>query len=181
MAMKRKGSPLARKKAPPLRLDQPADQKQVRIYTLEVFLIDGQISKWIAKKKPVVSRTIKIRGDQTLEVLHLAIFDAFDRWDEHLYEFQFGNGPMDPAGFRYVLPRNFEIERVGKRSAGRLDQTTIGSVGLEVGRSFGYWFDFGDDWWHQIDVEAIDDKSPKGKLPKVIKRVGKSPPQYIEE
>ena len=48
-------------------------------------------------------------------------------------------------------------------------------------RSFGYWFDFGDDWWHQINVEAIEDQVPKGKFPKVTKRVGKSPPQYPDE
>ena len=49
--------------------------------------------------------------------------------------------------------------------AGRVDQTTIDSLGLEVGRSFGYWFDFGDDWWHQINVEAIEDKVPEGQVP----------------
>ena len=43
-----------------------------------------------------------------------------------------------------------------------------------------YWFDFGDDWWHQINVLAIDDKVPKGKYPKVVKRIGKSPPQYVD-
>jgi hypothetical protein len=65
--------------------------------------------------------------------------------------------------------------------SGRVDQTTLDALGLKVGRSFGYWFDFGDDWWRQINVEAIDDKAPKGKFPKVTKRVGKSPPQYADE
>ena len=60
-------------------------------------------------------------------------------------------------------------------------QATIESLGLEVGRSFGYWFDFGDDWWHQINVEAIEDDVPEGKFPKVTKREGKSPPQYADE
>ena len=41
----------------------------------------------------------------------------------------------------------------------------IDSLGLEVGRSFGYWFDFGDDWWHQINVEAIEDKVPARQVP----------------
>ena len=68
-----------------------------------------------------------------------------------------------------------------RRPAGRVDQTTIDSLGLEAGRGFGYWFDFGDDWWHQINVEAIEDKIPKGQLPKVTKKVGKSPPQYPDE
>jgi hypothetical protein len=65
--------------------------------------------------------------------------------------------------------------------AGQVDETTIESLGLKVGDAFGYWFDFGDDWWHQINVEGIDDKVPKGKYPKLTKQVGKSPPQYPEE
>ena len=133
------------------------------------------------KKNPVISRTIQIRGDQTLEDLHHAIFDAFGRWEEHMYEFQFGKGPMDPKGPRYVLREPFTGQSDGgKPPAGFVDDTTIGSLGLEVGRSFGYWFDFGDDWWHQINVEAIEDTVPEGKYPKVTKRVGKSPPQYSE-
>ena len=45
----------------------------------------------------------------------------------------------------------------------------------------GYWFDFGDDWWHQINMEGIEEKVPKGKYPKVTKKVGKSPPQYADD
>ena len=30
-------------------------------------------------------------------------------------------------------------------------------------------------------LEVIDDKVRKGKYPKVVKRVGKSPPQYADE
>ena len=55
------------------------------------------------------------------------------------------------------------------------------SLGLNVGRSFGYWFDFGDDWWHQINVEKIDDRVPKGRFPTIMKRQGKSPLQYPPE
>ena len=63
----------------------------------------------------------------------------------------------------------------------RLRARTIGALNLEVGRSFGYWFDFGDDWWHQINVEAIDPTIPRGKFPKVINKEGDSPPQYADE
>jgi len=150
-----------------------------KLYTLEVFLVSGPINAKFAKKNPVISRTIQIRGDQTLDDLHQAIFEAYDRFDEHLYEFQFGKGPMDPKGPRYVAPDGFEIEvGEGEKPSGRTDHTTIESLGLRKGRAFGYWFDFGDDWWHQIDVEAIEDAVPQGKYPKVINRVGESPPQY---
>jgi hypothetical protein len=150
-----------------------------RLYTLDVFLIGGQITKAFANQNPVISRTIEIRGDQTLEDLHNAIFDAFDREEEHMYEFQFGKGPHDPKGKRYVLRMATDAPfGGGPKTAGVVTRATIGSLGLKVDQPFGYWFDFGDDWWHQIDVVAIADEAPKGKYPRVTKRVGESPPQY---
>jgi Plasmid pRiA4b ORF-3-like protein len=173
---------MARPKKSHVKPEEPTGQGDVRLHTLEVFLLSGPIAEKFAKKNPVISRTIEIRGDQTLEDLHDAIFDAFGRFDHHMYEFQFGEGPMDPKAPRYVLPGAFEADRGEENPpAGRVDRTDIDSLGLEVGRSFGYWFDFGDDWWHQINVEAIEDKVPAGKFPKVTTRVGKSPPQYLEE
>jgi hypothetical protein len=153
--------------------------KGASLYTLEVFIVSGPVDEEFVERNPEMSRVIRIRGDQTLEDLHAAIFDAFDRWDEHMYEFQFGKGPNDPKGKRYVLPTGFDPGE--KNIAGDVVETTIDSLGLKVDQAFGYWFDFGDDWWHQINVLAIDDKVPKGKFPKVTKRVGKSPPQYPDE
>jgi hypothetical protein len=153
-----------------------------RLYTLEVFIISGPVTKKFVKKNPVISRIIQVRGDQTLQDLHQAIFDAFDRWDQHMYEFQFGKRPMDPEATRYVLPGAFKIQtEQGRPPAGRVDQTTIDSLDLKEGDRFGYWFDFGDDWWHQINVEAVEDKLTRAKLTRVTKRVGKSPPQYADE
>jgi hypothetical protein len=150
-----------------------------RVYVLDVFLLSGPITEEFAKKNKSVVRTIEIRGDQTLEDLHEAIFAAFDRDDPHMYEFQFGKRPMDPKGPRYVLPVAAD-EDFGPPIAGTVDTTTIDSLGLKVGRHFGYWFDFGDDWHHQIDVVRIDDGPPVGDYPRVVKRVGESPPQYVD-
>ena len=44
-----------------------------RIYTLDVSLLSGPITKQFARKNQSVVRTIQIRGDQTLEQLHEAI------------------------------------------------------------------------------------------------------------
>jgi hypothetical protein len=152
-----------------------------RLYTLDVFIISGLLTDAFVRENRVLSRTIQIRGDQTLADLHRAIFDAFDRFDEHMYEFQLGGkGPGDSNARRYVLPSAMGFDDGGRRPAGRVDETTIASLGLEVGDAFGYWFDFGDDWWHQINVVAIDEGVPNGKFPRVTKRVGESPPQYPE-
>jgi hypothetical protein len=146
-----------------------------RLYTLEVSLISGPVAEEFAKKNPVVSRTILIRGDQTLEVLHDAIFDAFDREDEHLYEFVLGKDITDPDASRF-LPG--EARDCGDENEHASDETTIASLELRPRQVFYYWFDFGDDWWHSIEVVSIEESAPEGKLPKVTKKVGPSPPQY---
>jgi Plasmid pRiA4b ORF-3-like protein len=66
------------------------------------------------------------------------------------------------------------------KPAGDVKRTTIGTLGLKVDDAFGYWFDFGDDWWHQINVVAIEEKIGQGKFPKVIQQIGESPPQYVD-
>lgn len=175
----------ARARKPPTSKAKPAATKAAatgpaRIYTLDVSLLSGPITRQFAKKNRSVVRTIQIRGDQTLEQLHECIFDAFDRDDPHMYEFQMGKGPMDPKGPRYVLSVAAD-EDFGPPVAGTVDATTLDMMGLEVGRQFGYWFDFGDDWQHQIRVEKIEDGPGDGKYPQVVKRVGASPPQYADE
>jgi hypothetical protein len=151
----------------------------MKIYTLEVFIIGGPIVEEFAKKNPVISRTIEIRGDQTLEALHHVIFRAFNREDEHMYEFQVGGkGPHDPKARRYGLGAYMDAVLGESKIHGDVKHTTMDSLKLKTNEAFGYWFDFGDDWWHQINVLSIDDKIPKGRYPKVTKRIGKSPPQY---
>ncbi len=139
------------------------------LYTLEVVLISGLISDKFADKNPVVSRTIQIRGDQTLEDLHFAIFDAFGRDDEHLYEFQLGGRrPQDRNATIYRIPMDYVDDWEEPKVAGYSDETTLDSLALRTRRRFFYWFDFGDDWWHQINVLAVDNQVPRGKFPPVI-------------
>jgi hypothetical protein len=145
------------------------------LYVLSVFLVGGPTSKKFANKQ--ISRVIEIRGDQTLEQLHQAIFQAYDRWDQHLYEFQFGKRPFDPAGPNYGIADGLP----GKQRPGDARTTKLDDLGLKPERVFGYWFDFGDDWFHQVQVERIEPAIPTVTYPRVIKRVGKSPPQYLGE
>ena len=75
------------------------------IYTFEIYIISGPMSEEFVEANQVILRKIEIRGDQTLEDLHLAIFDAFDREEEHLYEYQIGGkGPNDPKAVCYSTP-----------------------------------------------------------------------------
>jgi Domain of unknown function (DUF6398)/Plasmid pRiA4b ORF-3-like protein len=145
------------------------------LYELDVFLTDGPMTDQFIKKNPVVSRRIEITGDSTLQALHQIIFKAFNRSEEHLFEFQVGgSGPYDPQARRYT--RQSAIDETAHSAS----QTTIDSLDLSINESFGYWFDFGDDWWHQINVVTINNKVPTGKYPKITQRQGASPPQYAD-
>jgi hypothetical protein len=144
------------------------------LYVLGIYLMGGPVSERFANKE--ISRKIEIRGDQTLHQLHEAIFRAYDRWDEHLYEFQFGTRPFDPDGPNYGIPDS----RKNRKGYGNARKTKLDELDLKLERVFGYWFDFGDDWFHQIQVDRIDQAIPTVTYPRVIRRVGKSPPQYSE-
>ncbi len=158
-----------------------ATGSEKHLYTLEVFIVSGPLARSFVKKNKVISRTIQMCGDQTLKELHHAIFTAFEREEEHMYEFQVGGkGPMDAEARRYVL--GLEDGDAGQEAsaAGDVERTTIEALELKENEAFGYWFDYGDDWWHQINVLGIEEKVGRGKYPKVTKRVGKSPPQYVD-
>lgn len=145
-----------------------------RIYELEVSLTGGPVTEAFVQANPAVSRTIEVRGDQTLEQLHNAIFDAFDREEEHLYEFQLGGRrPMDRKARQYVMPMADDGE-----SAGLVTRTTLDDLGLKKRQVLRYWFDFGDDWWHEIRVTDVREESGGGEYPRVTARTGQSPPQY---
>ncbi len=135
----------------------------------------GQKSVW---------RRIALRGSQTLEVLHEAIFDAFDRDDEHLYSFYFpkpgakGRARMRDA-VEYACP--FSCKDTGpfaNPATHNAAETELSSLGLKPKQVFRYLFDFGDEWWHEIAVEQVDAPATKGTYPRVIEKHGKSPPQY---
>ena len=74
------------------------------LYTLDVYLYDAPVAEDFAEANPVVCRTIEIRGDQTLGDFHDAIFEAFDRWEQQLYEFHLGREPRYRHAIRYLTP-----------------------------------------------------------------------------
>lgn len=179
-ASRKTGKPESTQEQTPLTRQPPSPAALQALYVLDVVLIDGPVTEQFIKKNPQVIRTIEIRGDQTLADLHSVIFKAFDREEEHMYEFQLkGKGPNDPNADRYGLAIGLSDD-FGSPMAGDVAQTQIGALGLEVEEPFGYWFDFGDDWWHQIQVTAITAPQPKVKYPRITQRIGASPPQYAE-
>ncbi len=54
---------------------------------------------------------------------------------------------------------------------------TIESLGLVEKQKFYYLFDYGDEWWHEVTYEGIEDCTRK-QYPAVLLKKGDSPEQY---
>ena len=142
---------------------QPARQNSEKIYTFKVSL----------KESPEIWHKIEIESSQTLHHLHKAIFKAYERYDEHLYAFFLSNKPWDSSS-AYSLPHPESHVKNAKRA--RID-----SLGLRVKKKFLYLFDFGDEWWHLIQLLDIKEGESESKYPRIVGGQGKSPPQYLDE
>ncbi|MBQ7618486.1 MAG: plasmid pRiA4b ORF-3 family protein [Desulfovibrio sp.] len=154
-----------------------ANKTESTCYKLAVHLLEGRGCDFYHKN---VIRIIEILPSNTLYELHLCLFQAFNRFDGHLYEFYVNSedffcqdgehyGPASPAD--------------GDRPAVISDkQTKIQDLGLRKGDCILYMFDTGDDWRHRIIV--LDTNVPAQKstrYPRVCKKIGRCPPQYAEE
>jgi len=131
-----------------------------------------------------VSRTIALRGDQTLDDLHEAIFAAFDRFDAHLYSFYFPKAPTRrgsaaPKPKEYTAPQMFdEPDPFDDESRFDAAATKLADLRLRPGQTFEYLFDFGDCWWHEGIVEAVNISVPRARYAQIRESRGASPPQY---
>ncbi len=130
-------------------------------------------------------RKIAIREGQTLHDLHDVIFEAFDRFDEHMYSFFFPHSAKKldlrniyKSSDEYTHPYACEDHGVFGSDAQNASTVSIESLDLTEGQLFYYLFDFGDEWWHEITVEKIDGTADDEKYPRIIDRKGESPEQY---
>jgi len=131
-------------------------------------------------------RMIAIREGQTLHDLHKIIFEAFDRYDEHMYSFFFPRFPekrFNPrkiydSSDEYTHPYAFESQGPFGSEESNASIATIESLGLHEDQVFYYLFDFGDDLWHEISVDSTDRPAINDKYPCIVERKGQSPEQY---
>ncbi|MBW2115363.1 MAG: plasmid pRiA4b ORF-3 family protein [Deltaproteobacteria bacterium] len=135
----------------------------MRIYQLRVSIIGI----------PKLYRIFEASENCTFDDFHDAIFKAFDRYDDHLYSFFITRKDTKNMRSIYYSPEITHPQNV-KSTA----KTRIGDVDLNENDVFHYLFDFGDDWWHRIRVQNVNETKSKKKYIKLIKSYGESPPQY---
>jgi len=128
------------------------------IYQLKVTLVGISPQIW---------RRIQVAGDCTLAQLHRVLQVAMGWENYHLYMFRIGGktyGPPDPdfdGGLKLI-----DAKRVGVRVALR-----------GAGTTFGYVYDFGDNWQHDLLLEAIIMPLPDMTYPRCIAGERNCPPE----
>ncbi len=103
-----------------------------------------QLRVTLQNVEPAVWRRVRVNANLTFLQLHRVIQAAMGWGDYHLHEFEVGrqrigtNSKEDSfLGGEMALPES--KHHLGETLANR--------------KKFRYWYDFGDDWWHEITVE----------------------------
>jgi hypothetical protein len=113
-------------------------------------------------------RVIACAGKHTFEELHLAIQEAFDFDNDHLYSFFMDGKPWSRAAINHPYCEEPPFA----------DEVLIGQVGLREKQTILYLFDYGDSWEFQVMLTAIHEADVPLKHPVILKTVGESPEQY---
>ncbi len=122
-----------------------------------------QLRVTLLEIEPPIWRSVLVSADITLHELHRAIQMLFQWYDYHLYRFEIGDRAFEAP----------DVEAEGEDST----RATLGGLGFHVGDSFEYTYDFGDDWIHRIEVEAIKTVSDQAWLPWVVDGARRGPPE----
>ena len=94
--------------------------------------------------KPKIWRRVAVSSALTFRQLHDVIQAAMGWEDCHLHEFEVGR---ERIGTSSKEDSFFGGEPALSESKHRLGEL------LADHKKFRYWYDFGDDWWHEITIE----------------------------
>ena len=128
------------------------------IYQLKVIL-DGS--------QPPIWRRLQVRGTTTLGRLHDILQTVMGWTNSHLHQFITGSGTYSDPEFDPHGELEFQDEH-----AVRLNE-----IVKAQGDHFGYEYDFGDCWQHDLIVEQIAESAPGVRYPICLAGERACPPE----
>ena len=134
-------------------------RSSVLVYQLRIALTDSE---------PLIWRQLLVSGSVTLATLHVIFQHAMGWRGSHQHEFV-----IRGACYGQPDPDFSEIVSV-------LDEQTValGSL-VNVGEHFSYLYDYGDDWQHDITVEALHPADVTSVTPLCIAGANACPPEDV--
>ena len=131
-----------------------------------------QLRITLAEIEPQIWRRLIVPATWHLGQLHLAIQAAFNWWNYHLHEFRIG-------GLRYG---DLEFDEYGDPDSPRLfdeSEVRLLDFGRDPGTTFTYFYDFGDDWRHDVEIERYVASDPVPKMATCIGGARARPPEDV--
>lgn len=134
-------------------------------------------------------RDIQINSDRSFSDFHDAIFSAFDRDDPHMYSFFLPGirieGNSDSFFFGRKSRDDDDDDFDENTPIDQWPERDIPSHKLSLGRfrygpkfKFSYLFDYGDEWWHEVEFREERPYEANWSCGHTIKSNRPSPPQY---
>jgi hypothetical protein len=120
-------------------LDSVAAKSAAPFYQLRIVLLGAEPSIW---------RTLQVPGRANLGWLHAVLQIAMGWTNSHLHHFLARNA-------RYSDPRGNEDTAFGEAPDQDEAKATLQQIAAKEGVQFGYEYDFGDSWEHEITVQKI--------------------------
>lgn len=102
--------------------------------------------------EPPVWRRVALPSNTVLPDVHNVIQDVMGWNDRHLHAF-FSENSVYGDGQRFEM--QFSLDEGDDGTGIAEDDIPIGRLLSRVGDSLGYQYDFGDNWEHQLVVEAV--------------------------
>lgn len=116
--------------------------------------------------EPVIWRRLLVPGAMTLDTFHSVIQAAMGWENRHLHLFEIHGERFAPTEFEYEEDGS-DIDERGVRIHALLNE----------GDRFTYEYDFGDCWYHDIQVEEVHDVTISMKQAVCVEGARKCPPE----
>ncbi len=116
---------------------------------------------------PRVWRTILVRPNTKLHLLHRYLAGAMGWEERHLFAFEIN-------GCEYLVP---DRAYPSKRKAFDVRRYTLERVCPSLPRAFTYTYDFGDEWIHDVAIEGEEAAAYRKQYPICVDGAGDCPPE----
>ena len=134
-----------------------------------------QFKVTLQETEPLVWRRIQVPGCYTFWDLHCAITDAFGWLDYHLHLFTLPN-PSTDALTRFGIPDEEDDDFMSYKTLPGW-KTRISRFFTLVNNRAEYVYDFGDNWIHSVELEAVLQKEPDCVYPRCVGGENACPPE----